>query len=484
MLYNISFDICAGVITLIALYTMIFRRDPERFSNRILLIVIGMHFVSIVFDIWSSVCNSYTADHSRLLRDFTNYIFLGVHTSEAAVFFWFLTVQLGVSQKMKRWQHFIIWLPELLMIMIPLLLNPVFGTVFVYDDLDFYVHGPEMFLLYAGADLYMILCIALVIRRRERMTRQQTRAALALLLLSTVPMLVQSILIPHQLIEMFFQALGFYGYMLAVENVDESRNPVTHAWNRHALIRDLAYRMASGAKMCAVIVKLSQIEVLRIASEGSSGFHSFRLRLAEWFEQMTKPANMRFYDCERGVYVILITGTEADEAGRKFCCSAESRFEGPWRCGDLETHIPVQLSEVGEDCSDISVQEFLYMISQPYVHTEEGVVYADSSLLLSAFRGENSEIEKLPRDLQDSLDSFLDGMAQLTPAELRICDLYIAGYKIGEIPEKAFISMNTVKKHNKNIYRKLGVGSREELLLYVDLFYRCGKEDELIRRKH
>lgn len=49
---------------------------------------------------------------------------------------------------------------------------------------------------------------------------------------SGVPVLVQSILIPHQLIEMFFQALGLCGYMLAVENVDESRNPVTKAWNR------------------------------------------------------------------------------------------------------------------------------------------------------------------------------------------------------------------------------------------------------------
>lgn len=99
MLYNISFDICGGVITLVALYTIIFRRDLERFSNRILFAVILMHFVAIVFDIWSSICNSYTADHSKWIRDLTNYSFLGVHCSEAPVFFWFLMVQLGVSDK-------------------------------------------------------------------------------------------------------------------------------------------------------------------------------------------------------------------------------------------------------------------------------------------------------------------------------------------------------------------------------------------------
>jgi len=87
-----------------------------------------------------------------------------------------------------------------------------------------------------------------------------------------------------------------------------------------------------------------------------------------------------------------------------------------------------------------------------------------------------------PHELQDSLDRFLAGISDLTPAERNICDLYISGYGISEIPGKAFISMNTVKKHNKNIYRKLGVNSREELMLYVDLFFRCGREDELTRQ--
>ena len=67
----------------------------------------------------------------------------------------------------------------------------------------------------------------------------------------------------------------------------------------------------------------------------------------------------------------------------------------------------------------------------------------------------------------------------LTPAERNITELYINGYEVSEIPEKAFISMNTVKKHNKNIYRKLGISSRDELMLYVDLFERCGKLDDL-----
>ncbi len=49
-----------------------------------------------------------------------------------------------------------------------------------------------------------------------------------------------------------------------------------------------------------------------------------------------------------------------------------------------------------------------------------------------------------------------------------------------EVAELAFISIHTVRKHNMNIYRKLGVSSREELVLYLDLFRRYGRLDEIL----
>ena len=48
-----------------------------------------------------------------------------------------------------------------------------------------------------------------------------------------------------------------------------------------------------------------------------------------------------------------------------------------------------------------------------------------------------------------------------------------------EVAARSFISVNTVKKHNTNINRKLGVTTREELMLYIDLFRRCGRIEEI-----
>ena len=57
--------------------------------------------------------------------------------------------------------------------------------------------------------------------------------------------------------------------------------------------------------------------------------------------------------------------------------------------------------------------------------------------------------------------------------ERTVLQYYINGFNVNEIAEKEFISLSTVRKHNSNINRKLGVSTREELLLYIDMFRRC-----------
>jgi hypothetical protein len=37
-----------------------------------------------------------------------------------------------------------------------------------------------------------------------------------------------------------------------------------------------------------------------------------------------------------------------------------------------------------------------------------------------------------------------------------------------------------VKKHNRSIYQKLEIASRDELMLYIELFRCCDRLDELI----
>ena len=86
----------------------------------------------------------------------------------------------------------------------------------------------------------------------------------------------------------------------------------------------------------------------------------------------------------------------------------------------------------------------------------------------------------LPPDIAELFDTFSERAETLTPSERKILKYYAEGREISEVAELAFISIHTVRKHNANIYQKLRVGSRDELMLYLELFRRCGRLEELL----
>jgi DNA-binding CsgD family transcriptional regulator len=93
--------------------------------------------------------------------------------------------------------------------------------------------------------------------------------------------------------------------------------------------------------------------------------------------------------------------------------------------------------------------------------------------------GENDP-HTLPPDVEALFTSFSQRAANLTAAERSILQFYADGREISEVAELAFISIHTVRKHNANIYQKLEVGSRDELMLYLDLFRRSNRLSEIL----
>ena len=76
----------------------------------------------------------------------------------------------------------------------------------------------------------------------------------------------------------------------------------------------------------------------------------------------------------------------------------------------------------------------------------------------------NERKQNFSESQKEICEYFAEGFRELTPAERRIYGLYIEGKTTAEIREKLNITENTLKYHNKNIYNKLGVSSKKELL--------------------
>ncbi len=78
--------------------------------------------------------------------------------------------------------------------------------------------------------------------------------------------------------------------------------------------------------------------------------------------------------------------------------------------------------------------------------------------------------EKKQQEIEpEAFTLFLSNLDSLTATERRIFDLYLAGKAPKEVLEVTGIKENTLKYHNRNIYSKLGVASRKQLLQFATL---------------
>ena len=88
------------------------------------------------------------------------------------------------------------------------------------------------------------------------------------------------------------------------------------------------------------------------------------------------------------------------------------------------------------------------------------------------YKNAQTQIERLTDRRKQDIDPeeyalFLENLKKLTATERKIFNLYLAGRTTEEILETQQIKDNTLKYHNRNIYSKLGVTSRKQLLTYA-----------------
>lgn len=81
---------------------------------------------------------------------------------------------------------------------------------------------------------------------------------------------------------------------------------------------------------------------------------------------------------------------------------------------------------------------------------------------------QSKDIEKAPRRpaeiTAEAKELFAFGLDTLTLTERQIFEAYLNGISTKEIMSEFNIKENTLKFHNKNLYSKLGVSSRKQLL--------------------
>lgn len=89
----------------------------------------------------------------------------------------------------------------------------------------------------------------------------------------------------------------------------------------------------------------------------------------------------------------------------------------------------------------------------------------------------NSTPSSSPIYTTSMYQQFVENINTLSRAERAVFDLYMEGCTATEIAERLFLSINTIKTHNRRIYMKLNVSSRKELLIYIGMMKELDLEE-------
>ncbi|MBQ4133619.1 MAG: LuxR family transcriptional regulator [Desulfovibrionaceae bacterium] len=89
--------------------------------------------------------------------------------------------------------------------------------------------------------------------------------------------------------------------------------------------------------------------------------------------------------------------------------------------------------------------------------------------LIQFLNQQNADDPSEPEADMSGFYAFKENICKLSPAERAVFNLYLEDFSAQKIADVLYISINTVKSHNKRIYAKLGVSSRKELMIYIKM---------------
>jgi len=90
----------------------------------------------------------------------------------------------------------------------------------------------------------------------------------------------------------------------------------------------------------------------------------------------------------------------------------------------------------------------------------------------------DSDLKKDSKEFIEHCKFIIEQLPKLTPTERSIYNCYLAGKSTKEVLSELSIRENTLKFHNKNLYGKLGVTSRKQLIEYAKSIHTSSEKDE------
>lgn len=370
MIYNIDFDICALFISGFSVFFVLYKKKLRKYQNKVFFFILVSVFLTVIFDITSSVANSYPDRYSDVLKDFLNYNFLIIHNLFPISFAWYTLTVFGLHHHVSGKKMVLYSVPFLGNLLL-FALNPFTHCFFYYDQYGIYTHGSLFPYLYACAFAYLLTTAAFIVKYGRSISRFKCYALLLFLFSGLVAVLIE-MLHPALLLELYFESISLLGIMLTIENEDELLNGITGVYNRKAFQTDSRILLKNHVSSTLLVVKLSNLNYYS-AMLGIDATNNLLRSIVQWLTGNLRDCTV--YDCDNGHFsMILFDRTLL----KPYTEQIMGHFQNALLLGQISVRMNIQLCVINipEDTSDPN--HILLMVDTPISSdlTDSQIIYS------------------------------------------------------------------------------------------------------------
>ncbi|MBQ4283179.1 MAG: EAL domain-containing protein [Lachnospira sp.] len=310
----VYYDVCALLILVILLVSLILRRMTKGRLNKAFLWLNVLILMTTVTDIWAVMLDNMTSG-AITLKYIAHTAYLLLHSCMAAMYIVYVVIHTDTMHKFKK-NKILIGLTFAPVVIITVLLAVNLGNKFIFyiNEEGQYVRGQCFLVLYGAAVIGIILGIIYLVMYRKALSVRNFVALLAVYPFTIVAVLAQYFM-PGLLVEMFANACGMLFVSMIVQRPEELIDVNTGLKKLGAYLTDMERIFYNEKQVTIIMVNVVNYVALKDML-GYNGINVVLRKIARQIEITNEKENAKaeLYYLGNGRFQFVMERSKAENA--------------------------------------------------------------------------------------------------------------------------------------------------------------------------
>ena len=361
------------------LYTFVQNRTDKP-QNKFFISVNGIVLINIITSTLEEYIETQImiSNKAFILKNIMNYLYFIIHAMLCPMFAMYVVYAVGKQHK-RTWSNNLLFGGLFIATEIIAVSNPLTNWVYTFDSNRVFHRSWGVYSIYLAAAFYYIYAVVTLFSSWNALTKKRRVSMVYFFLIVMFGVLIQ-MLNAEIRSELFSEALGLLGVMVAVENEDDRIDVNTGFCNRKALLNDIKSHIVNRRKLTVLNIRITNPEIIQRAT-GKANMDILADILADYLKSVIP--RYQIYNVNPESFILTLVDKQTENA-LTLAQKISRRFELPFDSGGTELLLNTVVIKADVPDELKSAEDVLSMADQslPKNNTKTLLIGEDLSYLL------------------------------------------------------------------------------------------------------